>query len=58
MKGIIFWDVTPYSPVKFIDVAEECIASIFGAEEYANRAICNTQEERTAPGKLASDTGL
>jgi hypothetical protein len=37
MKSTIFWDVTPYSPLKSSDVSEEHIAFIFRVEEEAEQ---------------------
>jgi hypothetical protein len=34
-KSIIFWDITPRSPLSVTDVSEEHIASIFRVEKYA-----------------------
>jgi hypothetical protein len=33
MESIIFWDMTPCSPLSLTDVSEELIASIFRVEE-------------------------
>jgi hypothetical protein len=42
MKSIIFWDMTPCSPLSLTDVSEEHIASIFRVEEIgsANLLAC------------------
>jgi hypothetical protein len=36
-KRIIFCEITPCSSLKVTDVSEECIASIFRVEEYAEQ---------------------
>jgi hypothetical protein len=33
MKNTVFWDITPYSPLKINSILKEHMASIFGVEE-------------------------
>jgi hypothetical protein len=54
MKVTIFWDVTPYSPVKFTDVAEERIACMFSAEEFVSRSVSETETKRTSCREMSS----
>jgi hypothetical protein len=43
MKSIIFWDMTPCSPLSLTDVSEEHIASIFTVEEIGSAKAASKQ---------------
>jgi hypothetical protein len=47
-ESSVFWDLTPYSTVKSVDVSEKYIASIFRIEEKTKQETCKKQATRSA----------